>query len=376
MLNYGHQLIEDDDIAAVVKALRSDYLTTGPRVEEFERIFADYVGAKYAVAVSTGTAALHCAMHAVAIPLGSSVIVPPITFIATTNAALSVGATVLFADVDPAGLLDPRAVRQIMGSSNISAVITVDYAGQPSHYAQLREICKAQNIPLIADACHSLGTSLAGSSADITCFSFHPVKAITTGEGGMLTTDILECARRARIFRNHGRVDGDMRTLGANYRLSDIACALGVSQLAKLDDWIAKRNHIAKYYDGKFSQLRFARPLRKCPHQPEDDAYHLYVLRSPQRLAFRGGLELRGIGTTVHYPCVYEHTYYRWMKPIACPNADAVSREVFSIPLYPAMTNDEVEQVIEAVLEVDANLGRVQWSKLRCVLSTGASCRS
>lgn len=172
----------------------------------------------------------------------------------------------------------------------------------------------------------------------------------------MLTTDILECARRARMFRDHGRVDGDMKILGANFRLSDIACALGASQLAKLDDWIAKRNHIAKYYDGKFSRLRFARPLRKCPHQPEDDAYHLYVLRSPQRLAFRGALELRGIGTTVHYPCVYENTYYRWMRPIACPNADALSREVFSIPLYPAMTNDEVEQVIEAVLEVDRRI--------------------
>lgn len=355
MLSYGHQLIDDDDIAAVVAALRSDFLTTGPRVEEFEKAFAYHVGAHYAVAVSSGTAALHCAMDAIAIPPGRSVIVPPMTFAATANAALYVGATVLFADVNAKGLLDPLAVRKLM-SPSVAAVIAVDYAGQACDYAQLQEICQADNIPLIADACHSLGTRFAGSSADITCFSFHPVKAITTGEGGMLTTDILECARRARIFRDHGRVDGDMKTLGSNYRLSDIACALGLSQLAKLDDWIAKRNHIAKYYDGKFSQLKFAQPLRKCRHRSDLDAYHLYVLRSPQRSLFMEALGLRGIDATVHYRCVYEHSYYRWMRPVACPNADALSRQVFSIPLYPGMTADQVNQVVEAVLEVDAEL--------------------
>lgn len=359
MLNYGHHVIDEDDIAAVVEVLRSDYITTGPQVELFEEAFAEYVGAKYAVAVNSGTAALHCAMYAAGVESRRSVVLPPLTFVATANVVRYMGATHRFADVDSTGLMDVGEVWHGVMDESVSAVITVDYAGQRSHYGLLRGLCKALDIPLIADACHSLGAKGVGSLADITCFSFHPVKAITTGEGGMLTTDSEEYAERARLFRNHGRDNqGNMKALGHNYRLTDIACALGRSQLRKLDGWIDRRNCIARGYDAMFYELKTAKPLRLCPQEDREDAYHLYILRSPQRSLFMEALGKRGIGTTVHYLCVYEHSYYRRLSFFRCFTADVISKEVFSIPLYPSMTDDEVIKVAYAVVQVDEEIQR------------------
>ena len=262
---YATQWIEEDDILAVADALRSDWLTTGPTIEKFEKAFADFVGAKYAVAVNSGTAALHTAIFALGIGPGDEVIVPAMTFAATANCVVFQGGTPVFADVDLGTLLiDPASVESCL-SPNTKAIIAVDYAGQPCDYDTLEDIAKRRNLILVADACHSLGgrykDKLVGTLAALNAFSFHPVKHITTGEGGMITTDEPNLAERMRIFRNHGITTDhrqrdaqgswfyEMVELGYNYRITDFQCALGMSQLKKLPKVTAEQLSLKEHYD-------------------------------------------------------------------------------------------------------------------------------
>jgi perosamine synthetase len=369
MIPYGRQSIDDEDIASVAEVLRSDWLTTGPAVDRFERAVAEFTGARHAVAVSSGTAALHAAVYAVGIGSGDEVIVPPMTFAATANAVVYQGGTPIFADVDPATLLlDPAEVERKI-TARTKAIISVDYAGQPCDYGCLRTIAQRHKLALIADACHSLGGEyrgrMVGSLADMTAFSFHPVKHITTGEGGMITTDDASLASRLRRFRNHGistdhrqRSEAgswfyEMEELGYNYRLSDINCALGVSQLSKLPAWIARRREIAAAYDAAFTPLCWT-PLAVQPDVCH--AWHLYVVQVPEgrAVAFRA-LRDAGIGVNVHYVPVHLHPFYRrrfGTGPGLCPQAEQAYERLLSLPMYSGMRDAEVEAVIAAIWRI------------------------
>jgi perosamine synthetase len=372
LIPYGKQKIDEADIAAVVEVLRSDWLTTGPKVEEFEHRFAEYVGARHAVAVSSGTAALHAALHALGVGPGDEVIVPPITFAATANAAVFLGATPVFADVDPQTLLiDPGCVEKKI-SPRTRAIIGVDYGGQPCDYDSLTSIATRAGANLVADACHSLGATLgsrqAGSLAELSAFSFHPVKHITTGEGGMITTGDARLAGRMRQFRNHGittdhhqrHVEGawfyEMVELGYNYRLTDFQCALGLSQLSRLPDWLLRRREIALCYSEAFRELEGIELLQVRPGVSH--AYHLYVVRitgkNPRANRDRVFSQLRGrgIGVNVHYIPVHLHPFYRTRfgtGPGLCPVAERVYGEILSLPLFPAMTDEDVAAVVREV---------------------------
>lgn len=372
MLPYGHQSVEEDDILAVTQALRSDWLTTGPAVDAFERSIAALTEATHAVAVSSGTAALHCAMNALQIGPGDEVIVPPMTFVASANAAVYVGATPVFADVDSNTLLiDPAKVEEKI-TRRTRAIVAVDYAGQPCDYDALRALADRYDLSLIADACHSLGGAYhgrkVGTLADLTVFSFHPVKHITTGEGGMIVTDAPELAARMRVFRNHGITTEhrqraecnswlyEMTDLGFNYRISDIQCALGVSQLRKLPAWLKRRSEIAEYYSSEFNRNPFVRPLAVASGVYH--AWHLYVVRvSGNRLKVFQELRARGIGANVHYIPVHLHPFYRSRFATArglCPIAESAYEQILSLPIFPAMSDQDVECVLTAMLEARA----------------------
>ena len=375
MIPYGHQWIDDDDIQAVVDVLRSDWLTTGPYVDEFEQEFAEAVDAKYAVSVSNGTAALHAAMFAIDIKPGDEVIVPPMTFAATANCVVYQGGTPVFADVDQDSLLlDPARVEEKI-TPITKAIIAVDYSGQPCDYEALRDIANRQKLVLVADACHALGGTYknrpVGSLADLNTFSFHPVKHITTGEGGMITTDDPDLARRMRIFRNHGITTDSrqryqqglwfygMEELGYNYRLTDIQAALGLSQLHKLNNWVERRREISRRYDQVFAELSYLKPL--SVRKDVSHAYHLYVVRLKleQLKATRGeifaALRDKGIGVNVHYIPVHLHPFYRnhYSTGVGmCPIAEAAYEQIISLPMFPALSDKEIDYVMEVVLEV------------------------
>ena len=372
---YGRQWIEEDDIAAVVEVLKSDWLTTGPIVEKFENAVAKFVGAKYGVSFSSGTAALHAAMYAAGIGPEDEVIVSPMTFVATANAVVFQGGIPVFADVDPHTLLiNPVKVEEKI-TSRTKAIVTVDYAGQPCDYDALRDIADRHGLTLIADGCHALGAEYkgrkVGTLTDLTAFSFHPVKHITTGEGGMLTTDDPNLAQRMRIFRNHGitsdhrqrQADGswvyEMVELGYNYRLTDIQCALGLSQLRKLPGWILRRQEIAQFYNTTFAEMPVLKPLKV--REDGSHAYHLYVvqlnlvnLRTNRATVFQK-LRADGIGVNVHYIPVHLHPFYRkrfGMSPGLCPVAEAAYECIMSLPIFPMMNGHDVGNVIQVVTEV------------------------
>jgi perosamine synthetase len=372
---YGRHCVGEEDIAAVCEVLRSDWLTTGHKVAEFEEAFAAATGAKHAVAVSSGTAALHAAAYAAGIGPGDEVIVPPITFAATANCAVYLGGVPVFADVDPETLLlDPdRAEAKI--TPRTKAIIAVDYAGQPCDYDSLHQIADRFGLMLIDDASHAAGARYkgrpAGALAHLNTFSFHPVKAITTGEGGMITTGDAELAERMRVFRTHGITSGhrerheagswfyEMVDLGFNYRITDIQCALGLSQLRKLPGFLARRREIARRYDAAFEGILGISTLRALPEI--EHAYHLYVVRLDRgRLrASRGeifsALREEGIGVNVHYIPVHLHPFYRQRfgtGPGDCPVAEAAYEQILSLPIFPAMSDGEVEQTIAAVEKV------------------------
>lgn len=367
---YGRQCVEEDDIKAVVEVLKSDWITTGPAVDAFEKAVAEFVGAECSVAVSSGTAALHTAMYAIGVGPGDEVIVPPMTFAATANAVVFQGAAPVFCDVDADTLLiDPSLVESKI-TSRTKAVIAVDYAGQPCDYDALREIADRHNLVLVADACHSIGVAYkgrkVGTLADLSTFSFHPVKHITTGEGGMVVTNnSLYCERMMR-FRNHGITTDykqraekgvwfyEMVDLGYNYRITDFQCALGVSQLKKLPSWIKRRREIASIYDKAFAVLSMVEPLGVSPDVCH--AYHLYVIRlkGVDRDKAFGSLRDRGIGVNVHYIPVHLHPFYRerfGTKERMCPVAEAIYAQILSLPMFSAMADEDVDAVILAVRE-------------------------
>jgi UDP-4-amino-4,6-dideoxy-N-acetyl-beta-L-altrosamine transaminase len=366
VLPYARQSVSAEDIEAVVEVLRSDWLTTGPKVEAFESAFAEYTGVAEAVAVSNGTAALHAAMYAAGIGPGDEVIVPAMTFVATANAAVYRQARPVIVDVDPMTLLiDPDAVEKKI-TERTKAIVAVDYAGQPCDYDALRRIADRRGLKLIADACHSLGGEYrgrkVGALADFTVFSFHPVKHITTGEGGMVTTDDHQAGERLRRFRNHGinanhreRSEQDtwryeMESLGYNYRLTDFQCALGLSQLGTLPARIESRREIARAYDHALRGFAHAMPLGVAPEVLH--AYHLYVIRVGDRARAYHALRRRGIGVNVHYLPVHLHSYYRrtfGCAPGDCPVAEQAYEEILSLPMFSGMTIDDACRVIEAV---------------------------
>jgi perosamine synthetase len=375
MIPYGKQTIDEDDVKAVVDVLRSDWLTTGPKVAEFEQAVADYVGTKYAVAVSNGTSALHAAMYAIGIGPGDEVIVPPMTFVATANCIVFQGGTPVFADVDPATLLlDPAKVEENI-TEKTKAIIGVDYAGQPCDWDSLRKIAHKHELRLVADGCHALGAEYkgrkVGSLADMTIFSFHPVKHITTGEGGMITTDDPELVQHIRLFRNHGiSTDANQReeqgswfyemvNLGYNYRITDFQCALGISQLQKLPKFLERRSEIAAIYDEIFSELSGIKPL--AVRSDVLHAYHLYVAKvdgytlNIDRTTLFTNLRKKGIGVNVHYIPVHLHPFYMEKFHTSqglCPIAESAYEQIISIPMFPGMSDEDVGNVINVMQKI------------------------
>lgn len=389
LLPYGHQWVRDEDIQAVRDVLRSDWLTQGPKVEEFEKGLASYCGVRSCVAVSSGTAALHAALHALDIRRGDEVIVPCVTFAATANAVIYQGARPVFCDVaEDALLIDLDDLERKIGPKT-KAVIAVDYAGQPCDYAELRALCERHRLALVADACHSLGASYqgrrVGQLADLTIFSFHPVKAITTGEGGAVVTDNPEWAQKIRIFRHHGIEKNlpassskapwfyEIRTLGHNYRITDFQCALGLKQLETLEERIARRRFIANYYQEALKAFEGIRPL--ALRTGRDHAYHLYVIKidgptrmSPENLRDELFAELRarGIGVQVHYIPLHLQPLYRQefgTAPGMCPKAERAFTQILSLPIFPTMTQREWERVIDTLDQC--------WDKLKCRNKSG-----
>jgi UDP-4-amino-4,6-dideoxy-N-acetyl-beta-L-altrosamine transaminase len=374
-LQYGRQTIDDADVAAVTEVLRSDWLTTGPKVSEFEGAFAAFVGSREAVAVCNGTAALHASMFALEIGMGDEVIAPSMTFAASMNCAVFQGATPVFADVCANTLLlDPYSVEERI-TARTKAIVAVDYAGQPCDYRALQDIADHNGVTLVADACHSLGASyrgrLVGSVTKLSAFSLHPVKPMTTGEGGVVTTDDGELASRMRRFRGHG-IDTDFRQreeegawfyqmvdLGYNYRLTDFQCALGVSQLRKLPSLISRRREIAQEYAAAFEHDELVRPLTL--NEGVSHGYHLYVVEleldriSVDRTTIFAALRAEGIGVNVHYCPAHLHPFYRkryGFQPGDCPVAEGASERILSLPIFPSMDQEDVRDVIGAVRKV------------------------
>lgn len=337
MIPYGRQNICDDDIQAVVDVLKSDFLTTGPLVEQFEKAICKRAGCNYGVAVSSGTAALHASMFALGIGPGDEVIVPAITFAATANCVLYQGGTPVFCDVDPDTLLiDISKIGRLI-TPRTKAIIAVDYAGQSCDYITLRKIADTYGLFLVSDACHSMRVSFL---PDATCFSFHPVKHITTGEGGMVVTEIKSIAEKIYQFRSHGMKEGDMKVLGYNYRMTDIQSALGMSQLKKLDGWIEERRRIAQRYDAELKVKHLKTVLWH--------SYHLYVVKVPNRDELRKKLYEKGIGTQIHYRPVYYHSFYAGYQ-VNCPEAEKAYMEILSLPMFPKLEEEEQDMIIEVV---------------------------
>ena len=392
---YGRQSIDDADIEAVVKVLKSDYLTTGPAVAAFEKKVADYVGAKYAVAVSNGTAALHVACLAAGIGEGDEVITTPITFAASANCVLYCGGTPVFADIDPDTYnISPEELEKKI-TSRTKAIIPVHYTGQPCDMDAILEIAHKHNLLVVEDGAHALGAvykgKKIGSIADMTCFSFHPVKPVTTGEGGMIVTDNEELYRKLVLYRSHGITrDKDMMQqyeeqlhqssdpalqeaadmlrgdvidpggwyyqqleLGYNYRITDISCALGASQMDKLDRFLERRRQIAKKYDEAFADI----PQIKTPWQQEgcQSGWHLYMIQTMERSRREvfDGLRQAGIGVNVHYIPVYRHPYYQrnGYAGVHCLNAEAFYERAISLPIFPGLTGQQQDYVIEHVIK-------------------------
>lgn len=369
-LPYGRQEISDEDVEAVVDALRSNLITQGPLIERFESAVADYVGASHAVAFANGTAALHGAAHAAGLRTGDDAIVTPLTFAASANCIRYVGAAPRFVDIDPATLnLDGEAAVAGVGERT-RAIVAVSFAGLPVDLAPLDAV--RDRVVVIEDACHALGAEREGrkvggpGGADMTCFSFHPVKAMTTGEGGLVTTEDAQLAESLRAFRTHGIVrtgvepgptEGgwyyELRDLGFNYRITDIQCALGISQLSRLDGWIQARNEIAaRYRELLADEERVAGP----PEGPDGwlHAYHLFVVRvlagAEARLEAFEALRRSGIGVQVHYIPVYRLSYYRealGYPQDECPQAEQYYAGAISLPMFPAMDDADVRRVVD-----------------------------
>lgn len=369
IIPYGHQSIDEQDIAAVVEVLKGDWLTTGPAVPRFEAALCDYIGCRHAVAVNSGTSALDIAVQALDLPPGSEVITTPFTFAATANAILYNRCIPVFSDI----VKETRSIDPVDIESKITAktraIIPVDYAGHPCDIEQIQRIARDHDLVVIEDACHALGASYRGkkigSIADMTIFSFHPVKPITTGEGGAVVTDDPELAAVLRRLRNHG-IDRDasarrhphadyaydMVALGRNYRMTDIQAALGLSQLPKLDLFIERRRELAMLYERCLSDAPFIET--PCTKGGVVHGWHIYtvLLDAMDRDWFYARMRKEGIGVNVHYIPVYSFTYYQTrfsIDPRAFPVTEDIFRRIVTLPLFPAMQDDDVLRISEAI---------------------------
>ena len=383
MIPYGKHHVDEDDIQAVVNVLRSGLLTQGPAVESFERAVADYVGVKHAVAVSSGTAALHLAALAAGVGPGTTLITSPITFVASANAGVYSGSRVAFADIDPETInMSPSALEATLAANpDTKAIVPVHFAGLPCDMPAIKSLADKAGASVIEDAAHALGATYpdgtrVGCCAHslMTIFSFHPVKAIAAGEGGMVTTNDDGVYRRLLRLRSHGInklddpfvlqeqafTDGlqnhwyyEMQELGFNYRITDIQCALGSSQLSKLESFIARRRALVKRYDEAFSDNEYCRPAQPCDR--DSSAHHLYVLKIRFddlpfcRATFMAELLAHGIGSQVHYIPVPAQPFFRSLgaDPASCPNAVRYYGQALSIPLFVDLTDTEQQHVIQ-----------------------------
>ena len=374
-LPYGRQSIDKQDIKAVINVLKSDFLTTGPAIDRFEQEIAEYIGSKYVVAFNSGTSALHAACFAADISPGDEVITSPLTFVASSNCVVYQGATPIFADVNPKTYnIDPNSIREKI-SSKTKAIIPVHFTGQPANLDEILKIAKENNLIVIEDGAHALGAKYKqkkiGSISDMTMFSFHPVKHITTGEGGVITTNSKVFYEKLRQFRSHGitrdedrliKNEGpwyyEMQSLGFNYRMTDIQAALGISQLRKLDDFLEKRKLIVETYFNEFKDMEEL-------HLPEqlsniESSWHLFVIRINLSKVNVGRAEIykallkENIGVNVHYIPVYFQPYYRDMGYSLglCPEAEKLYEQFLTIPLFPGMTKKDVTDVVRAVKKV------------------------
>ena len=375
-IGYGHQYIDDADIQAVVDVLKSDYLTCGPKIEEAEKKLCEITGAKHAVLIANGTAALHAAAFAAGVGPGDEVITTPITFAASANCALYMGAKPVFADINPETYnIDPDSIENCI-TEKTKAVVAVDYTGQAVEYDRIRAICDKHNLIFIEDAAHSLGTKYngkpVGSLADMTEFSFHPVKTCTAGEGGAVTTNDDELYKKLLLFRTHGitRVQSWMDkeseggwyyqqiALGYNYRMTDMQAALLSSQLDKLGLFGKRRKELVKRYDEAFSSMPEITVQKEIPES--DTVRHLYVIQLNTELLKCGrrevfdALQAEGIGVNVHYIPVYSFPYYQKLgyKMGTCPNAERLYDRMISIPLFYSMSDEDQDNVIKAIKKV------------------------
>lgn len=375
---YGRQCIEEDDIEAVVATLKSDLITCGPKAAEFEKNLCEVTGAKYAVAVSNGTAALHLAALTAGFSEGDEVIVSPITFAASANCVLYCGAKPVFADINPETYnIDPACIRKLI-TPRTKGIVAVDFTGQAVELEEIRQIAEEHNLILIEDAAHAIGTKYkgqpVGSIADMTCFSFHPVKTVTGGEGGAITTNNEEFYRKLMRLRTHGITRNQTEMvhptdaawyneqveLGFNYRITDFQAALLSSQLKKLPKFSARRREIVERYDEEFGKMPELIVQKEIPES--DTTRHLYILRlNPEKLTcnrrqFFDAMMAENVIPQVHYLPVYYHSYYEklgYQKGI-CPNAEKLYEEIMSIPLYFSLTDEEVSDTICAVKKVVA----------------------
>lgn len=366
-LPYSTQQISDEDIKAVIETLKSPYLTTGPKVSEFETVVADYVGATYAVAFSNGTAALHASCYAAGVTQGDEVITTPITFAASANCVRYMGGEVVFADIDEDTYnLDPKEVEKKI-TSKTKAIIPVDFTGQPVDIDAFMELGKKHNIVIIEDGAHSLGATYkgckVGATADMTMFSFHPVKPITTGEGGMIVTNNRTYYEKLRLFRGHGitqtdyaKEQGDwyyeMTDLGYNYRMTDIQAALGISQMNRLDEFIEKRQELAHLYTEKINQLTTLSAPKQLANT--QSGWHLYSTQLDENALGKTRKEVfedlrnANIGVHVHYIPVYWHPYYQELgyKRGICPKAEKWYEHALTLPLHPQMNEEDIDFIL------------------------------
>ncbi len=375
-LPYAQQWVDEEDVGEVVKVLKSDFLTTGPKIEEFEKRFADYVGAKYAVSISNGTAALHAACFAAGINEGDEVITSPITFAASANCVLYQGGKPAFADINPKSYnIDVEDIERKI-TKKTKAIIPVDFTGQAVDIDGINEIAKKYGLVVIEDAAHSLGAEYKGkkigSLVDMTTFSFHPVKHITTGEGSMITTNDEKLYNKLKLFRTHGitrdkemlhnKEEGpwfyEQLELGYNYRMTDIQAALGISQLNKINGFLKRRREIAKKYDEYLKNIDGI----ILPYQESfsKSAWHLYVIQlelekfKVGRKEIFEALQAENIGVNVHYIPVYYHPYYKRLgyEKGLCPNAEKLYERIITLPLYPKMKDKDIEDVVNALDKV------------------------
>lgn len=379
MIPYSRQWVDKDDIQEVIKVLKSPFITQGPKVKEFEESIAQYCGSTYAVSFSSGTAALHAAYYAAGFSAGDEVITSPLTFAATANMLMAVGVVPVFTDIETVtGNLDPRTVEKKI-TKKTKAIVGVDYAGLPVDISALKKIAKKHKLVFIEDAAHALGASYGkkkvGAHADMTMFSFHPLKSITTGEGGAIVTNNKEYYEKLLLFRSHGITKDkkklinknnpawyhEMHDLGYNYRITDIQAALGVSQMKKLDLFMEKRRALALRYQEELKDLKNFILPKVSPGS--ESSWHLFPLRlAPEKKHLRdfcfNELQKAGIGVQVHYIPVYRHPYYaaRGYKKGLCPNAELFSESEISIPIFPALSQKDQTKIIKVIKEIDKRL--------------------